>query len=96
LDESKHFIGVVTLDDIRHIMFNKSLYDKIHMRDLMHRAPAVIIYQKDDFQKTMHLFQSTGAWNLPVIKEDGTYVGFISKSKLLSVYRKKLLELTYE
>jgi len=43
----------------------------------------------------MRKFTETGAWNLPVI-ENGIYVGFISKSKLLSVYRRKLLEITSE
>ena len=41
----------------------------------------------------MEKFKESGAWNLPVVK-NGVYVGFISKSKLLSVYRKKLLEVT--
>ncbi len=94
VDKENHFLGIITLDDVRQIMFNKDLYDKIFVRDLMHKAPDVIYYKKDNFQKTIYKFQSTGAWNLPVILEDGTYVGFISKSKLLSIYRKKLLELT--
>ncbi len=41
----------------------------------------------------MNKFKGTGAWNLPVIKE-GKYVGFISKSKLLTAYRTKLMEVT--
>ncbi len=94
VDKENHFLGIITLDDVRQIMFNKDLYDKIFVRDLMHKAPDVIYYKKDNFQKTIYKFQATGAWNLPVILENGTYVGFISKSKLLSIYRKKLLELT--
>ena len=95
IDDKERFIGVVTLDDIRQIMFNRDLYDNTYVRDLMHKAPDVIIYEKDHFHDIMRKFTETGAWNLPVIKDD-LYLGFISKSKLLSVYRRKLLELTSE
>jgi CIC family chloride channel protein len=61
----------------------------------MHKAPEVIIYEKDHFPDIMRKFTETGAWNLPVIKNNN-YLGFISKSKLLSVYRRKLLEITSE
>ncbi|MFT4577045.1 MAG: CIC family chloride channel protein, partial [Polaribacter sp.] len=49
--------------------------------------------EKDKMTDIMKKFQRTGAWNLPVIK-DTVYYGFISKSKLLTVYRKKLIEVT--
>ena len=95
VDNKGRFLGVITLDDIRQIMFNRDLYDNTFVRDLMHKAPDVIIYEKDHFHDTMRKFTETGAWNLPVIKDE-LYLGFISKSKLLSVYRRKLLELTSE
>ena len=96
LDNDGSFIGLVSLDDIRTIMFNREKYNKIFVRDLMHKAPQVVIRNRDDFQSVMKKFQQTGAWNLPVIDHEGHYLGFISKSKLLSIYRKKLLELTSE
>ncbi len=95
VDEQGHFLGMITLDDIRQIMFNRDLYDNTFVRDLMHKSPDVIVFEKDHFQDIMRKFTHTSAWNLPVIK-DGLYIGFISKSKLLSVYRRKLLELTSE
>ena len=95
VDEQGHFLGMISLDDIRQIMFNRDLYDNTYVRDLMHKSPDVIIYEKDHFPDIMRKFTETGAWNLPVI-QDGLYIGFISKSKLLSVYRRKLLELTSE
>jgi CIC family chloride channel protein len=76
-------------------MFNRDLYDNTFVKDLMHKAPEVIFYEKDHFPDIMQKFKETAAWNLPVVKDD-KYLGFISKSKLLSVYRRKLLELTSE
>ncbi len=85
------FLGVVMLDDIRDVMFNKKMYKKIHVRDIMHRTPDIIDYQTDTMQIIMKKFTGSSAWNLPVIK-DGKYFGFISKSKLLTAYRRKLID----
>ena len=51
----------------------------------------IIDLDKDSMKIIMRKFQDTGAWNLPVVKE-GKYFGFISKSKMLTAYRRKLIE----
>lgn len=93
VNDKNQFLGILLLDDIREIMFDQKLYDKILVSDLMHNAPDLIFYEKDSMQTIMKKFQDSGAWNLPVVK-DGKYFGFISKSKLLTVYRRKLIEVT--
>ena len=92
VDSNNKFIGIVLLDDIRPMMFNQELYDTTTVKDIMKIAPAIIFYD-DGTEKVMQKFKESGAWNLPVVK-NGVYVGFISKSKLLSVYRNKLIEVT--
>ncbi|RSC95155.1 chloride channel protein [Tenacibaculum singaporense] len=92
VDNENKFMGIVLLDDIRPMMFNQELYDTTTVKDIMKIAPAIIFYD-DDTEKVMQKFKESGAWNLPVVK-NGVYVGFISKSKLLSVYRNKLIEVT--
>jgi len=96
LDENGQFLGEISLNDLRSIMFRQEYYNKIFVRDLYHKAPAVIFIHKDHFSDIMQKFKETAAWNLPVVDDDYHYIGFISKSKLLSVYRKKLLLLTSE
>lgn len=93
VDENQNFKGIILLDDIRTIMFDEKLYDKVKVYDLMQNAPDVIDLADSRMQTIMAKFQQTDAWNLPVIKE-GKYVGFISKSKLLTAYRQKLIEVT--
>ncbi|MGK0325235.1 MAG: CIC family chloride channel protein [Polaribacter sp.] len=92
LDEKKIFLGIVLLDDIRPMMFDQTQYNKTYVSDFMKLAPA-IIFHDDSVEDVMNKFKESGAWNLPVV-EDEKYVGFISKSKLLSVYRNKLIEVT--
>ena len=91
--EKQTLEGVILLDDIRHLMFETSLYEKIPALEMMQPPSAIIQLGKDKMADVMDKFQSTSAWNLPVINE-GKYFGFISKSKLLAVYRRKLIYFT--
>ncbi|CAL2081222.1 chloride channel protein, CIC family [Tenacibaculum sp. 190524A05c] len=93
LNENNEFLGIILLDDIRPILFDENLYDKMTVLDFMKSAPTVI-FNTDSIEQIMQKFKESGAWNLPIVKEDGTYIGFISKSKLLSAYRSKLLQVT--
>ena len=93
LDKKGHFVGIILLDDIRPIMFDQELYDKVSVQELMQRAPEIIDIKKDHMQDIMKKFQDSDAWNLPVIEND-KYIGFVSKSKLLTAYRQKLIEVT--
>ena len=92
--EENQLIGIILLDDIRPIMFDQSIYDTITVAELMQKPPAIIDIEKDKMTDIMKKFQESSAWNLPVIKNQ-QYYGFISKSKLLSVYRTKLIEVTH-
>ncbi len=87
---SNYLEGIILLDDIRTIMFNRDLYDTVKVKDLIHSPPEIIHLGKDKMTDIMRKFQDTAAWNLPVVRE-GAYIGFISKSKLLTAYRRKLI-----
>jgi CIC family chloride channel protein len=88
IDQDQRFLGVVTLDDIRDIMFDHSKYESIVVHELMQAAPE-FIYTTDSMEMVMKKFESSGAWNLPVLRGE-QYVGFVSKSKLFSAYRQLL------
>ncbi len=91
VNEDHEFLGILTLDDIRGIMFNTDLYETVNVRSLMHSASDIIYYEKDSAEEILNKFKRTGAWNLVVVK-NGKYFGFISKSRLLTAYRRKLIE----
>ncbi len=93
VDEDEHIVGIILLDDIRPVMFNQALYDEIKVRELMQEAPELINLNNDSTKDIMRKFQESDAWNLPVV-ENEKYIGFISKSKLLTAYRQKLIEVT--
>ena len=93
VDSDYEFLGVIRLDDIRHLMFDTSMYEQIIAADLMHADAGIIIYENDNMEKIMEEFKTSKAWNLPVIK-NGKYYGYISKSRLLTAYRQKLIHVT--
>ena len=94
VDQYNILEGVVSLDDVRHIMFQQDLYEKTFVRDLMTMPPSYID-RKETIDAVMDTFRKTGAWNLPVL-DDGYYVGFISKSRIYTTYRELLIELSDE
>jgi len=94
LDEHKRLLGIVLLDDIREIMFNHELYYTTRVRHVMTVPPAFIEID-ENMDEVMKKFEDTGAWNLPVV-EKGKYLGFVSKSKIFSVYRKVLIHFSDE
>ena len=80
--------GIVTLDDIREIMFEKDKRETILVKSVMKTPPAEVA-PKESMQAVMAKFEFTSAWNLPVI-ENGKYIGFLSKSRIFNTYRTKL------
>ena len=93
VDKENNFLGIVLLDTLRPNMFNEELYETTTVEDFMQDAPEIIDYESDNMNTVMKKFQDSGAWNLPVLKA-GKYAGFISKSKLLTAYRRKLIQVT--
>ena len=90
-DEENILRGIVLLDDIRNIMFRPELYDRFKVEKFMVSPPAKISIQMS-MEKIMRIFDDTKAWNLPIIDEQGKYLGFVSKSKIFNAYREVLVE----
>ncbi|MFO7756382.1 MAG: CBS domain-containing protein, partial [Bacteroidales bacterium] len=90
VDEIGVLEGVVLLDNVRDIMFDKELYDTTIVNDLMVMPPSYID-KSEKVESVMETFRKTGAWNLPVL-DGGKYLGFLSKSRIFSTYRDLLME----
>ena len=93
LNAAKHLVGVIYLDDIRHVMFRQELYHRYSVASLMREVPERLSIE-EPMEVVMRKFEDTGAWNLPVEDVTGEYIGFISKSAIFTAYRNTLLEFT--
>lgn len=92
-DQRGMLVGVVELDNIRNIMFRPELYDRHShtVRQIM-IAPRIIVRNTMPMVRIMQIFDESKEWKLPVVDEEGRYLGFISKSKIFNNYREVLNE----
>ena len=93
-DDKNKFLGIVLLNDIRNIMFQARLYDKMKVKQFMISPPGKIEIGMP-MENVMNLFDDTNAWNLPVV-EKGQYIGFVSKAKIFNSYRQLLKDFSDE
>ena len=91
VDDRNRFLGIVLIDNIRNIMFRPELYTRFKISRVMTSPPAVIVVGMT-MESIMKQFDETKAWNLPVVNENDVYLGFISKSNILDVYRGVLVD----
>ena len=94
VDKDNNFYGIIFLDQIRDIMFNRELYDTTLVRNLMF-MPTNVVQWEDDMETVASKFQHSGKYNLVVLK-DGKYMGFVSRANVFSHYRDLLNELSEE
>ena len=89
LNKRGQLLGIVSLDDIREVMFDSNMYATTYVRDYMVCPPAIIDIH-ESMESVMKKFEDSRAWNLPVL-QDNKYVGFVSKAKIFNTYRKVLI-----
>jgi len=95
VDDAGKLLGVLLLDSVRHVMFRTELYHRLHVRELM--APcSVRLSTNDPMDIVMSAFDRTKAWTLPVVDNEGIFVGFIRRSHVFAMYRTMLHDLSEE
>jgi CIC family chloride channel protein len=94
LDDEGKLLGMIKLNDIRNLIFEQDLYEKISVRELMY-MPEFFISPNDPMEAIVEKFKSCGRYNLAVL-DQGRYVGFISRARVFSVYRDTVANLSYE
>jgi len=88
VDNENHLLGIIHLNNVRHVIFKPELYDTTKVNSLMY-FPVNFVSPDDSMEEIVQKFQSSGHFNLPVLK-DGKYIGFVSRANVLSKYRKLL------
>lgn len=95
VDGAGKLLGIITLDDIRNIMFRIELYHRFQASGVM-KPPAAQLSTKDSMDIVMAKFDATGSNSLPVTDNDDKYVGFVSKAHVFNLYRKVLVDFSAE
>ena len=90
VNKENQYFGIVTLNDIRKLMFDVNRYNSVLIKDIMIQTPD-IVFIDDRMDQVMKKFERTKTWNLPVTDHHNKYIGMVSQSTLFSSYRNQLL-----
>lgn len=88
MDASGKFSGMITIDDLRPVIFAGDP-ESFSISSLM-KIPPAIVYENEDMLEVVEKFDKTDAWYLPVLNVQEKFIGFISKPTILINYRKQL------
>lgn len=94
VDDENNFHGIIFINNIRNIIFNREIYESTFIRDLMF-MPDPIVELGESMEEVAKKFSETENFNLPVVK-NGKYYGFVSRATVFSTYRKLLEEFSDE
>jgi len=94
VDEKGFFYGVVFVNDIRNVIFRPELYESTSVESLMY-MPDPVVSPEESMESVAQKFQDSGNYNIPVI-DDGKYIGFVSRARIFSNYRRLLKEFSDE
>ncbi len=94
VDQEQHFLGIVTLDLVREIMFDRSKYDTLLVRKLLFQ-PKATVSPSNNMDEVMDKFRDSGLWNMAVV-DKGIYKGYVSRSNVFNYYRQMLREFSEE
>ena len=93
VEQDGTLVGMVKMDDVREMIFNHELYDKVKISELMY-MPVYHIDPNDSMEIVANKFESSGRYNLAVI-ENGKYIGFISRARVFTNYRKQIIDVSH-
>ena len=91
VDDQHKFVGLLLMDEHRDTIFKPELYDSYSVRDLLY-IPDVVVFDTDTAEEMVAKFKQTDNFNLPVITKDRKYLGFLSRAKVLDVYKDVIAE----
>ncbi len=95
VDMKGNLLGVINLNNIRKIVFRSELYRMYKAEQLMEH-PKTMLRTDESMQTVMNKFQQCDSGTLVVVNPDGTYEGFVSRTKLFSTYRQVLKDFSEE
>lgn len=92
LDNEKHLLGIVRLNDVREDLFNPQKYGNPITRYML-LSPDTIL-QHEQIQSVLRRFDENHVWVLPVVDKEKHYLGYISKSRIMTAYREQLVKIS--
>ncbi|RZJ79037.1 MAG: CBS domain-containing protein [Flavobacterium sp.] len=86
---NKEFRGILYVEDILKQTIGNENHPSQKVEELMREAPQ-IISEDADLKKVLQLMETENVWILPVVKNDKSFLGFVSKTAIFNKYRAML------
>ena len=93
LDAAGTLLGEVNILKIRNVVFRIELYHHFTASQLM-QEPKAILKEKTPMAEVMKTFEKTHADWLPVTNEDNCLLGYVSRQKIYTMYRKMVADMS--
>ncbi len=90
MDIEGNFLGLVYMDDLRAIMHpgtRKEMHEIVMVNDLV-RDDVPVLKPSDTLHKALTYFIRSGVEELPVLSDEGDFLGTISHSELIAAYER--------
>jgi CIC family chloride channel protein len=88
IDNDNNLLGAIYLENVKHLLFEKELYNQIKIIDITDTT-IIPLDRNERMDSAIAKFETTNLGTIPVI--DGTqYIGCISRSNIFSYYRRML------
>ncbi len=95
LDDAGVLLGLIDITRIRHIIFRTELYKRFRVEQLMIQ-PSAVLSPNESMDEVMRKFDKTDVAQLPVVDVNGVLQGYISRTKIYSMYRQIVADLSAE
>ncbi|MEO5911830.1 MAG: chloride channel protein [Pelobium sp.] len=87
-DHQEKYQGFIVFDKVRKVLLDPELQHKLTVKELISKTKFQVNVD-DGIDEIISKFEQSDLWYMPAF-ENGTFVGFISKTRLLTSYRDKL------
>lgn len=88
VDEENNLEGIIQLDYVKELLFRPELHEGLTIGDIVTRD-VLSIEADETMDAVMTKLEDSDLWNIPVTRK-GKYIGFVSRSNVLSFYRRIL------
>ena len=95
LDNAGTLLGEIDITKIRHIMFRSELYNRFTVKDIMTTVPSTLV-REDKMIDVMRKFEKANCNFLPVVDVNGHLEGYVSRTRMYSMYRHLVADFSSE
>ena len=88
-DETGEYLGVIQISAIRKYALDPGMYDMILLNQIMD-TDVMTASLENDLQEVLHMMDINNMDSIPIVEND-RFVGMISKTRILDLYRRELI-----